>query len=84
MWPNGRISRFLPGVLLIAVLGDYLFMLGDYLLPTLLALSLIVRVLESLARKRGWGSEGHLTRYLGRPRFIDESKQLCIDPGRGV
>jgi hypothetical protein len=73
--------RFLPGLLLIAVLGDCL---GHYLLPTLLALGLIVGVLRFLARKRGWGSEGRLTRYLGRPRFIEESKRLCIDPEQGA
>jgi hypothetical protein len=84
MRPNGRLFRFLPGILLIAVLGDYLLMLGHFLLPTLLALGLIVRVLGSLARKRGWGSEGRLTRYLGRPRFIEKSKRLCIDPEQGV
>ena len=87
MRPNGRLSRFLlgtlgfcAGVFLIAVLGDYLF----NLLLTLLALGLIVRALEPLAWKRGWGSEGRLTRYLSRPRLIDESKRLCIDPGQGL
>jgi hypothetical protein len=87
MRPKARLSRFLQGalgfctgVLLIAVLGDYLF----NLLLTLLLLGLIVRALEPLTRKRGWGSEGRLARYLSRPRFIDESKRLCIDPGQGV
>jgi hypothetical protein len=53
------------------------------LLPTLIALNLIVRALEPLARKRGWGSEGRLTRYLSRPRFVDESKRLSIGESAG-
>jgi len=82
MRPSGRLSRFLlnvlgfcVGVLLCAAIGDYLY----YLVLTLLACGLIVRALEPLARKRGWGSEGRLTRYLGRPRFIDESKQRILN-----
>jgi hypothetical protein len=84
MRPNGRLSRFLlnalgfcAGVLLSAATGDNPF----YLLLTLLALGLIVRALEPVARKRGWGSEGRLTRYLSRPGFVDESKRLRLDPG---
>lgn len=50
---------------------------------TLIALNLIVRALEPLARKRGWGSEGRLTRYLSRPRFVDESKRLSIGESVG-
>jgi hypothetical protein len=84
MRPNRLLFRLLPGLLLIAVLGDCLLMLGHYLLPTLLALGLIVGVLRSHARKRGWGSEGRLTGYLGRPRLIEESKRLSIDPGQGA
>jgi hypothetical protein len=87
MRSDGRLSRFMrgalgfcAGVLLIAVSGDYLFHLMQFLLLPLLALGLIVRALEPLARKRGWGSEGRLTRYLSRPQFIDESKQLRVDP----
>jgi hypothetical protein len=55
-----------------------------YLLLTMLALGLTVRALEPLARKRGCGSGGRLTRYLSRPRLIDESKRLCIDRRQGV
>jgi hypothetical protein len=91
MRAGARLSKFLHhasgfgiGLLLIAVFGNYLLMLGVYLLPTLLAAGLVLRLLEPLARKRGWGSEGRLTRYLSRPRLIDESKRLCIDPGQGL
>ncbi len=86
MPPKRRRSRFLPGafgffagVLLFAWFGGYL--LG--LVLTLLALGLTVRALEPLARKRGWGSEGRLARYLNRPRFAEQSKRLTIDPGQG-
>jgi hypothetical protein len=84
MPPNRWRFRFLPGafgvcaaVLLCALLGDYLVDLA----LILLALGLIARALEPFARKRGWGSEGRLTRYLSRPRFIEESKRYYIDPG---
>ena len=87
MPPKRRRSRFLPGafgfcagVLLCAWLGGYL--LG--LVLTLLALGLIVRILQPLARKRGWGSEGRLARHLNRPRFVEQSKRLSIDPGQGL
>jgi hypothetical protein len=70
-------SRFLRGHLLCAAIGDYLC----HVLLTLLAFGLIVRALEPLARKRGWGSEGRLMRYLSRPRFIDESKQRILNWG---
>ena len=86
MPPNRRRSRFLPGafgvclgVLLCAWFGDYLFKL----VPMLLVLGVIARVLEPLAKTRGWGSEGRVTRHLSRPRLIDESKRLIIDPGQG-
>ena len=67
---------FCAGLLLIAVLGDYLACLLLLLLLTLITLNLIVHALEPLARKHGWGSEGRLTRYLSRPRFVDEFKRL--------
>jgi len=44
------------------------------LLPGLIVLRLVLWALEPIARKRGWGSEGRLTRYLRRPRFEDESR----------
>ena len=71
-------------------LGFFLCLLFDALLDALLryplylallAFGLIVRALDPLARKRGWGSEGRLTRYLSRPRFIDESKQRILNWG---
>ena len=87
MPPNRRRSRFLPGafgvcagILLCALLGDYLFDLVLALLP----LGLIARAVEPLARRRGWGSEGRLAHYLSRPRLIEESKRFTIDPRQGL
>ena len=83
MPPNRRRRRFLPGafgvclgVVLCAWFGDYLF----NLVPILLALGAIARLLEPLARARGWGSEGRLARHFSRPPLIEESKRLTIDP----
>ena len=91
MRPNRRPSgfwrgalSFCAGLLLIAALGDFLFYLLLMLLLTLIALNPVVRTLEPLARKRGWGSEGRLTRYLSRPRLIDESKRLRVGPQPGL
>ena len=44
-------------------------------LPALIVLRLVLWILEPIARKRGWGSEGRLKRYLSRPRFEDESRR---------
>jgi len=55
-----------------------------YLLLTMLALGLTVRALEPLARKRGWGSEGRLTRYLNRPGLIEEDKRFYIGSRLGL
>jgi hypothetical protein len=85
-----RLAQFLAVALgfflclLFDVMIDALLRYPLYLLLTLLALGLTVRALEPLARKRGWGSEGRLTRYLSRPRLIDESKRLCIDTRQAV
>jgi hypothetical protein len=95
MRPNGPFAKFLFGALVffLCLLLDALlspligWLVGSflpYLLLALLALGLILRALEPLARKRGWGSEGRLTRYLSRPPLIDESKRLGVDPGPGL
>jgi hypothetical protein len=68
------------GLLVIAVaefldLGVWIPLLFIGLLPVFLVLRLVLWALEPIARKRGWGSEGRLTRYLSRPRFEDESRR---------
>ncbi len=88
MRSNGRLSVFIFGFVLFGALEFFLGPLLDpilvafpaYLSLALLALCLIVRALEPFARKRGWGSEGRLTRYLNRPRVIDDSKRLRVVP----
>jgi hypothetical protein len=82
-----RLAQFLAVALafflcpLFDALVDALLRHPLYLLLTMLALGLTVRALEPLARKRGWGSEGRLTRHLSRPRFIDQSKQHILNWG---
>jgi len=46
-----------------------------YTLCGLIALSLLLRAAAAIASRRGWGSEGRLTRFLNRPRFVDESRR---------
>lgn len=84
---NRRLSHFLAGALgffagwlLDAYLGRYLL----YLFLTLLVLGAIVRALEPLARKRGWGSEGRLTRYVNRPGLIEQDKRLYVGSRLGL
>jgi hypothetical protein len=76
---NRPVSHFLAGTLgffagwlLDAYLGRYL----HYLFLTILVLGAIARALEPLARRRGWGIEGRLARYLNRPRLIEEGKRF--------
>ena len=66
--------------LILALLGllelaiDGLIGLGRYAGPVVLALGLLLRVVAPIAQRR-WGSEGRLTRFLSRPRFVDESRR---------
>jgi hypothetical protein len=45
-----------------------------HILIALAAIALMGKLLEPIARRRGWGAEGRLTRYLNRPRFDDEAR----------
>jgi hypothetical protein len=67
----------LVGLLDLAV--DGLLYFGWYSFLGLLALRLLVPALAPIARRRGWGSEGRLTRFLSRPRFVDESRRTSYD-----
>ena len=69
------IALLLALLLLLDLVVDGLLYFGPYSLLGLLALSLLLRAAAPIARKRGWGSEGRLTRFLSRPRFVDESRQ---------
>lgn len=87
-WPYGRASRFLVVVLEICasialvyavitlseLVAEFLF----FAVPAFFSVILVILALKPLARKRGWGIEGRLTRYLTPPPLIDESKRLHI------
>ena len=70
-----------PTVLLIFIVGSasciFLFY-GLYLLIALVALNLACLLLAPIARRRGWGAEGRLTRHLSRPRLEDESRRAIV------
>ena len=70
--PNTRpVFRFLLAALFgVAAVVVYVFF-GLYLLLGLIAINLVAAMLAPIARKRGWGSEGRLTRHLSRPPFED-------------
>jgi hypothetical protein len=68
-------SRYWLGVLVVvAAVAVYVFF-GLYLLLGLIAINLVAAVLAPIARKRGWGAEGRLTRYLSRPPFEDPDRR---------
>lgn len=48
---------------------------GLYLLIALIALNLACLLFVPIAKRRGWGAEGRLTRHLNRPRMEDESRR---------
>jgi hypothetical protein len=58
----------------VAAVAVYKFF-GLYLLLGLIAINLVAAMLAPIARKRGWGSEGRLTRHLSRPRFEDPGRR---------
>ncbi|MFK4489837.1 hypothetical protein ABIA45_004915 [Bradyrhizobium sp. USDA 336] len=68
-----------PTVLLFLIVGGasciFVFY-GLYLLIALIALNLVCLLLAPIARRRGWGAEGRLTRHLSRPRIEDESRRV--------
>lgn len=79
-----RTSDWVKGITLglLVIAGSEYFGLGPWIgglllgsLPVLIVLRLVLWALEPIARKRGWGSEGRLTRYLSRPGFEDESRR---------
>lgn len=84
MAPSRLTVRFILATLFVSGAVFLCVFFSIHLLLALIALKLFLFALEPLAKKRSWGSEGRLTRYLNRPRLIDESKRLCIDPGRGL
>lgn len=68
------IALALVGLVHVALDG-LLYVNPYYILCGLIALSLLLRAAVVIGEKRGWGSEGRLTRLLNRPRFVDESRR---------
>jgi hypothetical protein len=74
--PDGRlIFRFLLAALFVAAAVAVYIFFGLYLLLGLIAINLVAAMLAPIARKRGWGSEGRLTRHLSRPPFEDPDRR---------
>ncbi len=69
------LRRLLLSVLFSAVAFVVYVFFGLYLLLGLILLNIVCWVLAPLARKRGWGSEGRLTRHLSRPTIADEARR---------
>ncbi len=69
------LRRLILSVLFSAVTVTVYVVFGLYLLLGLIALNIICWALAPVARKRGWASEGRLTRYLSRPPIADEAKR---------
>jgi hypothetical protein len=69
------IAFFLALLVLLRLFFDGLQYFGPYSLLGLLALGLILRATTRIARRRGWGTDGRLTRFLSRPRIVDESRR---------
>ncbi|HZO47584.1 MAG TPA: hypothetical protein VFB68_16930 [Xanthobacteraceae bacterium] len=74
--PGGRlVFRFLlAAFFVVAAVAVYIFF-GLYLLLGLIAINLVAAMLAPIARKRGWGSEGRLTRHLSRPPFENPDRR---------
>lgn len=68
------LRRFLLSIVFLAIAAAVYVFFGLYLLLGLILLNIACWVLAPLARKRGWGSEGRLTRYLSRPRIEDPTR----------
>ena len=69
------LRRFLLSVALSTVAFVVYVFFGLYLVLGLILLNIVCWVLAPVARKRGWGSEGRLTRLLNRPSITDEAKR---------
>jgi hypothetical protein len=75
-----RPGRFLVGVAIVSACGLFI----QYILLGLIALGALSIMIAPIARRRGWGSEGRLTRHLSRPPFADESRRAALDSARSA
>jgi hypothetical protein len=69
------IALFLALLGLLEVAVDGLLCLDRSGPFVLFALALLAKTAASVAKRRGWGVEGRITRLLSRPRFVDESRR---------
>jgi hypothetical protein len=73
-----RFGRFiLASTIVLAAAFSYVFF-GLHILLGLVAVNVIATMVAPLVRKRGWGHEGRLTRWLNRPRFDDPSRRSVL------
>ena len=68
------LRRLLLSIVFLTVAVAVYVFFGFYLLMGLVVLNLACWMLVPIARKRRWGSEGRLTRYLSRPRIKDATR----------
>ena len=72
---RNRPGRFLLGS---AIVSACVFFI-EYVMLGLIALGALAVMIAPIARRRGWGSEGRLTRYLSSPHFMDEGRRTDLD-----
>jgi len=70
-----NLRRLLLSVVFLVVAVVVYVLFGLYLLLGLIFLNIVCWVFSPIARKRGWGGEGRLTRYLSRPPIADDAKR---------
>ena len=78
-------ARNRPGRLLLSlsIVSAGVFYI-QYVVIGLIAPGVISAAIVPIARRRGWGSEGRLTRHLSRPPFLDESRRAALHGTRFV
>ena len=73
-------GRFLLGLGIVCAIAFF----PQYVLFGLIALGAVAALLSPIAKWRGWGSEGRLTRHLSRPPFMDESHRAVHDSTKSI
>lgn len=77
---RNRPGRFLLSLSIVSAGVLYI----QYVVLGLIGLGVISMAIAPIAGRRGWGSEGRLTRHLGRPLFLDENRRTALDGTRFV
>ena len=73
--PKSSVNRKVFGTLVGIVAAVVLFFYSFHIILGLFGLMALLAVYGRIARKRGWGGEGRLTRYLSRPPFENQSRR---------